>query len=148
MTLILDVQGFKIEKNKFIVKEFAAYDGVKICHYIFKPPFPFEMLSPDLQRQAHWLTKNYHCIKWSHGFTPLHLFSKIIQNLTLEVDCVYIKGKEKANYIRQYISKPVLEFADQPSLIMSTVKCFYHSNIKCMCALSNVFYLHENFVMS
>lgn len=48
----MDIQGFKIENNKFIVKEFAAYDGVRISHYIFKPPFPLKMLSPDLYKQA------------------------------------------------------------------------------------------------
>lgn len=144
MKFVVDVQGFKIENNKFIVKEFAAYDGVKICHYIFKPPYPFEMLSPDVQKQVRWLTRNYHCIKWTDGFTPLHLFGKIIQNLITDDDCVYVKGGEKANYIRQFISQPVLEFEEKPPLVKSSTKCFYHSNNNCMCALSNVYYLYEN----
>lgn len=148
MKLVIDFQGFKTENNKFIVKEFAGYDGMKVCHYIFKPPYPFEMLSPDLQKQAYWLTRNHHCIKWSDGFTPLHMFGQIIKNLTTSAECVYVKGGEKAKYIRQFITQPVLELEEQPPLLKSSAKCFFHSNDKCMCALSNVYYLYENFMMS
>lgn len=147
MLLILDVQGFKVEKNKFIVKEMAAYDGKKICHYIFKPPFPLKLLSPDLQKQANWLTKNYHGIHWNEGFTPLHHFKKIIQDLTDSVESIYVKGKEKADYIRQFIFKPIIEFDEQPSLVMSNPKCFYHLKPNCICAISNVYYLYETFIM-
>lgn len=144
--LVVDIQGFKIENNEFIVKELAGYDGVKMCHYIFKPPYPLKLLSPDIEKQVTWLTRNHHCIKWNDGFTPLHMFGQIIQNLTSEADYVYIKGNEKANYIRHFISKPVLELAEQPTLKKSIPKCFYHSNKKCMCALTNVYYLYENFI--
>ncbi|CAH1160039.1 unnamed protein product [Phaedon cochleariae] len=147
MTLVLDVQGFKLEKNKFIVKELAAFDGSKICHYIFKAPFPLDQLSPDLQRQAHWLTENHHCLPWDMGFTPLHLFGKIIMDLTNSSDIIYVKGFEKANYIRQFIKKLVVEFDEQPTLKMTHPKCFNHSKTQCICALSNVFYLYENFIM-
>lgn len=146
MMLVVDIQGFKIENNEFIVKELAAYDGVKMCHYIFKPPYPFELLSPDIEKQVTWLTRNHHCIKWDDGFTPLHTFVHIIQNLTSKADYVYVKGNEKANYIRHFISKPVLELGEQPTLKKSIPKCFYHSNKICMCALSNVYYLYENFI--
>ncbi|CAH1170708.1 unnamed protein product [Phaedon cochleariae] len=148
MTLVLDVQCFKLEKNRFIVKELAGFDGIRICHYIFKAPFPFDHLSPDLQRQAHWLTENHHCIAWDAGFTPQHLFSKIITDLTNSYDIIYVKGLEKANYIRQFINKPVVEFDEQPTLRMSQPKCVNHSKTQCICALSNVFYLYENFIMS
>ncbi|CAH2000674.1 unnamed protein product [Acanthoscelides obtectus] len=50
--LVTDVQGFKIEHNKYIVKELAGYDGQQICHYVFKPPFALDLLPPDLQEQV------------------------------------------------------------------------------------------------
>ena len=52
--LVVDVQGFKIENNKFISKELAAYDGRKICHYVFKPPFNLNQLPPNLTKEANW----------------------------------------------------------------------------------------------
>lgn len=148
MNLVIDVQGFKIEKNKFIVKEFAAFDGEKICHYVFKPPFPYDMLPHDLKKQAHWLMKHHHCINWNDGFTPLHKFGNILAKLTQSVSNIYIKGAEKADYIRQFTSKPVYELEEWPALKISKVKCFYHFQSNCMCALSNVYYLYENFIMT
>lgn len=148
MNLILDLQCFRLEKNTFVVKELAGYDGQKIFHVVFKPPFPFDMLSLDLQKQAKWLTNNHHFMEWCAGSIPLHLFDKILQDITVSADRVYVKGKEKADYIRKLISTPVIEFEEQPALEKSQPKCFYHTNNHCMCALSNVFYLYDNFVMS
>lgn len=148
MNLVLDVQCFKRENNKFIVKELAGYDGERICHFVFKPPFPFNMLSNDLQKQAWWLTKNHHCIEWSSGSTPLHLFGNILQDLTEPADRVYVKGREKAIYLQQFISKSVIELCEEPALSKNPPRCFYHLNNYCMCALSNVFYLYDNFIMT
>ncbi|KAJ8915327.1 hypothetical protein NQ315_008211 [Exocentrus adspersus] len=137
MPLVLDVQGFKVEKNKFVAKELAAYDGERICHYIFKPPFPFDMLPRQHQNEANWLIKNHHHINWNIGFTPLHTFNSIVEDLTKKVDTIYIKGKEKADYIRQFTSKPVFELEEQPRLQQCASKCFYHTQNVSMCALSN-----------
>lgn len=147
MNLYLDVQGFKIENNRFITKELAAYDGNHITHYIFKQPFPFDMLPTNLQNQASWLTKNHHCLEWDIGFTPLHLFNKIINHLASTSPHIYVKGLEKANYIQHYITKPVQVLPDQPCIKKDVPKCFYHTEDYSICALSNVFFLYENFAM-
>lgn len=145
--LVVDIQGFKLENNKFLVKEFAAYDGFHICHYVFKPPFPIRLLSPDLHRQATWLMNNYHFIDWNIGFTPVHQFCNILQSLTKQVDMVYVKGMEKANYIKKHSLAPVYEFDEQPSLQLMEPKCFYHTSNNCICAISNVYFLYKNFIM-
>lgn len=147
MPLILDIQGFKAEKNKFIVKELAAYNGHKTAHYIFKPPFSIKLLPPDLEKQAEWLTHNYHGIDWSEGCTPYFNFGKIIRELTECEESIFVKGKEKASYIKEYSSRPVYELEERPPLQFSEPRCFYHLKSKCMCSLSNVFYLYENFIM-
>lgn len=147
MNLVLDVQGFKRENNKFMAKELAAYDGERICHFVFKAPFPFDMLSLDLQKQARWLTDNHHGIQWNSGSIPFHLFNKIIEELSFPADRVYVKGREKATYLQQFISLPIIEFPEEPALKKSVPRCFYHSLNNCICALSNVFFLYENFVM-
>lgn len=148
MSLVLDIQCFKIENNKYVVKELAGYDGNRILHVVFKPPFPFDMLSPHFQKQANWLIKNHHSIEWGTGSTPVHLFGNILQDILSQADRVYIKGKEKADYIRKFTSKLVVELPEQPALEKNLPKCFYHSKSYCMCALTNVFFLYDNCIMT
>lgn len=144
-SLIIDIQGFVIDKKKFIPKELAAYNGKEISHYIFKAPFSFDMLSPSLQKTAIWLMENHHCLNWKETGTPLHHFEKIIKNICDKADIIYVKGTEKAKYIRNFTNKPVIELNEQPALQKSKPKCLYHLSDLCMCALSNVYYLFDNF---
>lgn len=145
--VVLDVQGFNTSQKQFVPKELAVYDGVRISHYIFKPPFPLHHLPEEFKKQALWLNNNHHCMNWSEGFTPHFLFPQIIRQLTQDVDYVYVKGHEKAAFIRIYISKPVIEFEEQPALIPLNPSCFYHMKSPAICALSNVYHLYDNFVM-
>lgn len=147
MSLILDIQGFNIEKNKFIVKELAGYDGEKVCHFIFRHPFPFEMLSQEDQKEVNWIMKNHHCVNWKKGFTPLHKFGQVVQDLTSKAERVYVKGREKAEYLRRFSAKTIFELPEQPRLDRGKPSCFYHNNEYCFCALSNVHFLYENFLM-
>lgn len=148
MNLILDIQGFKDENNKFIPKELAAYDGDKINHHVFKQPFSMDLLSPEAYNQALWLMKYHHCICWKSGHTPVHHFSTIIKTLTDDFEFVYVKGREKADYIKKYCNKTIIEIDEQPILVKTAPKCFYHSNSPAMCALSNVFFLYDTFFMN
>lgn len=147
MNIIIDIQGFKATDKTFIPKELAAYDGYKTAHYIFKPPYQFNCLPIQLQKQAKWLMNNHHCISWETGFTQVHQFPKIIDSLTTAMDMVYVKGKEKAEFIRQFTKNPVLEFEENPSLKPMDAKCFNHSKLNCICALSNVYHLYNTFIM-
>lgn len=147
MKLVLDVQGFKIKNNKFIAKELAAFDGLKISHYIFKAPFPITYLPQDLHKQADWLMNNHHCINWSEGFTPLYQFGSILKHLTENVKCIYVKGKEKSEYIKKYSLAPVIEIEEQPALNRAEPSCLNHLKSPCVCALTNVYNLYNTFIM-
>lgn len=147
MKIILDVQGFNIENNKFIVKELAAFSGTKYCHYIFKSPFSLNNLPSKFHKEAIWLMYNHHCIDWNEGFTPYHKFADIIKNLTSKVKYVYVKGPEKAEFIRKYSLAEIIEIDQQPVLKPQDPCCFYHLRTPCFCALSNVFYLYNNIFM-
>lgn len=144
--LVLDVQGYKISKNTFTPKELAFYDGIRFSHYIFKPPFPWQMLQPEFKKQAIWVMNNHHCIKWEEGFTPHYYFPQILQRICQKSDAIYVKGLEKAAFIRKFTSTPVHEFGEQPALVAREVSCYYHSNTICYCALTNVKYLFNNYV--
>lgn len=145
-TIIIDVQGFKTEKDIFLPKELAIFDGVKLGHYVFKPPFQFHCLPESIQKEVKWLMKNHHCIKWNVGCTPLFEFRNIIQNIGKDVNVIYVKGREKANFLRRFTKVPIIELDEQPSIKFSDAKCFYHSKSLCICAVSNVYYLYDNFV--
>lgn len=146
--LIIDVQGFKTENKKFLPKELAIFDGVRLNHYVFKPPFQFRCLPVSLQREANWLMKNHHCIDWNEGYTPLFQFRNIVKNISNRGTVVYVKGKEKADFIRKFSSVPVIELDEQPAFRVLEAKCFYHSKSPCICAVSNVHHVYENFIMN
>jgi hypothetical protein len=148
MRLVLDMQGFKDERNRFIPKELAAYDGDRISHFVFRPPYPLKLLSQNLQNNAVWLMRNHHCLNWNSGFTPLHYFAKIMSYLTKDAEHVYVKGGEKAEFIRKYCRKKVIELDDQPALQKDEPLCFYHNKSICMCALTNVLSLYDNIFMN
>lgn len=148
MRLVLDMQGFKDEYNKYIPKELATYDGNRISHHVFKKPFSLSLLSPESHKKAIWLMKNHHCINWNDGYTPLHHFSAIIKEITSNADFVYVKGSEKVEYIKKYCTKQIVELDEQPTLRPSSPKCFFHSKSPSMWALSNVFYMYINFFMN
>jgi len=148
MPLIVDVQCFKTNHNKLIVKEFAAYDGTRVCHDVFKPPFALDCLPVEYQKQANWLMSHHHAIDWNTGFTPHYLFPQIIKHITRNVTEVYVKGKEKTDFVRKYITIPVFELPETPALKQELGSCFFHINEYCICALSNVYNLYHNFVMT
>lgn len=147
MTVVVDIQGFKISDKDFSPKELAVYDGRQLSHYIFRAPFPFNKLPGHLQNQATWLMHNHHCIDWNEGFTPVFLFPKIIKRLLRDADKVYVKGKEKAQYLQNFTSKTIIECDLQPSLNMTSPSCIYHLQSVCICALSNVYHLYQSQVM-
>lgn len=143
MVLIIDFQGFKIENNQFVVKELAAYDGYRVSHYVFEKPFDFKHLQRKYQKQSNWLSRHYHCIDWVAGDVPLSKLDGILQRLSNAESEIYVKGREKINYLRRFINKPLLELDEQPRLIKSTPMCFYHTKSNCVCSLSNVYYLYN-----
>lgn len=148
MPLIIDVQTFRTQNNKLIVKEFGAFDGSRVCHYVFKPPFAFDRLPVEYQKQANWLMAHHHAINWNDGFTHHFLFPQIINHITRDFKEVYVKGKEKADFVRTFVKIPVLELPETPALKQELGSCFYHMNEYCICALTNVYNLYDNFVMT
>lgn len=147
MKVIIDVQFFKISDNTYQPKELAAYNGCTAAHYLFRRPFPFHMLSERLQKQANWVMNHHHSIDWDEGFTPAYQFRAIFQRLVRDADEVYVKGHEKATFLRKHTDKPIVEIQERPALSPSAPACIYHSNPICYCALSNVYHLYEHYVM-
>lgn len=147
MKLIVDIQGFKTSDKTFTPKELAAYDGNSICHYIFRPPFPFNVLPQHLQKQASWLMDNHHCIDWDEGFTPAYQFPRILRRLLRNAEVIYVKGREKVTFLKRYTDKSFVEIEEQPALTPTQPACMCHTKPLCYCALSNVYHLYNHYVM-
>lgn len=141
MNVFIDFQGFYIDKNKFMPKELAVLVNEKIMHCIFKPPFPFDKLLPEYQKQATWLMKNHHCIAWNDGIVPHWKFSTIVNNLGHNNSVIYVKGREKAKYLRKFIQIPVLELPESPAFEPAKPKCLYHHSDQCYCSLQKVYWM-------
>lgn len=148
MNAVVDLQGFKGENNEFIVKEVAAlihkYFNV---HFIIKPPYRINYLPSELQRQARWLTKNYHGIAWEDGWSTFEDAIKIVSN-ALQNKTVYVKGEEKKQWLEKFLQKKPfaiynLDDLGYPTLqrlknCYATPRCLSHSG---HCALQNVYLL-------
>lgn len=65
----IDFQGFKDNLNRFIVKEFALLTKNLKFHDIIKSPAI--ILDEKHEKQAKWLTKNYHGLEWRCGHISL-----------------------------------------------------------------------------
>lgn len=98
MEIFIDVQGFKDENNKFILKEIAFLNSENICKvFILKSPYPFEKLPKKYQKQSIWLYDNYHGLNWNTGNDTLKSVKKYIYNNNLRIQEIYVKGLEKKN---------------------------------------------------
>lgn len=140
--LISDVQGLKSENN-FIPKEPVVYSGEQLMHCF--PNFISTQPLTNIQRENKWLTANFKGLDLRGLFTPLYQFKNIMSDLSKKTDVIYLKGRKKANFIRNYTEKGVLELDEKSPLPELESKCFYHLNSPWKFALSNVFYLFDPF---
>lgn len=97
--VFIDLQGFKDNSNRFIVKEFALLTNNLKFHDIIKSPAI--ILDEKHEKQAKWLTENYHGLNWCCGNISLSELRNIIQPILLN-KTVYLKGQEKVKWL-QYI---------------------------------------------
>lgn len=151
--VIVDVQGFKIGVNKFVFKEIVIlYTEDFFCHYFVESPFKYNTLSPALKRQADYLTKHYHGIKWNTGGISI---AEVKQNLKKHLCCdntsIYVKGKEKIYWLRDIIDNKNDRIFDLDEIISSSLTtlkqqytlidaCGFHDGV---CALQNAQILNK-----
>lgn len=150
MNAIVDVQGFKIGENKFILKEIAISCNNHIQVFLIKPPFPFYDLTKTERRQVAWIERNRK-IYWSEGFINYSNYKSLIVEY-LKDKCIFTKGVEKVLWIKEILKNHTvynLEDNGCPSLLNlyeeyesenDVFSCMYHPAI---CALKNVICLKK-----
>lgn len=134
-----------VNEDQFVPKELASYDSENhITHHVFQPSHSFSTLSTKYKNTANWLMIHHHCINWNVGFVPVCQFDYIIKYLCRNVKKVFVKGREKMKFLRSIVSVPIIELEEnEGKLSMGAAMCGFHERRICMCALSNVNYLHS-----
>lgn len=126
-------------------------------HHIVKPPFDRDYLSQEKLRETAWLTKNCHGLEWDQGDIWYHVLEDLLRKCIARRPAVYVKGREKKEFIRQhFITDPsvtsVIDLSDMGCgslgattnlLSTNTIRCGQHKRIKSRCALSNCLVLRS-----
>jgi hypothetical protein len=154
----VDVQGFKINKNRFMCKEFCLIDGDETFHAIVKPWFPHKKLLGHYKRQVTWLEQHFHGIKYEEGDIDINELTETVYPKLVD-KVIIVKGEEKIQWLkyifREYgdvIVKDILDYEldmlDEPSeLEYRNNMCEYHSYTvsyrSCRCAMANAVHIRE-----
>lgn len=149
----IDVQGFKMSRNRFMCKEFCLVDGEFKYHSFYKSPFSMNKLSKFYQRQANWLTKHYHRIMYNYGDANI---IELKQNLISKVQnrIVLVKGVGKTEWLK-YIFRDCVEIQcyniEDLNFDLNVMKknynvCQYHRQYfseNGPCAMTNAFMIQD-----
>ena len=107
---VVEFHGFKSNSNRFIVKELAIVGKSFQLQIVFKPPYSKDRLSEKMQKTAQWLTLYFHYITWEEG--DVRFSKNLIRSLCKPFGVLYTKGREKAEFLRQFHSN-VLEIDER-----------------------------------
>lgn len=147
----VDVQGFKDNSNRFILKEIAVLTSNSSFHDVIRSPFSIEHLNEKRRRQTEWITNNYHGIKWSDGTMSMTELRKIIKPM-LHHKIIFVKGAEKVQWLRFILEdkkkRIMIVNLDCVRFIENKYEniCKKHLNENMCCALQNVLVLVEFFI--
>lgn len=148
----VDLQGFKVNKNRFMCKEFCLLDGNEKFHAIVKSWFPHNKLLYHYKRQIEWLSKYFHGLTYDCGDMDIDQLTEIVYP-KLVGKTVIVKGSDKINWLkyifRNYgdISCRNIEDLDYDIDETEQNKCEYHNEQypcwKYRCAMSNALKLQD-----
>lgn len=102
MAVIVDLQGFRLKDNQFILKEFAYKTNDTTQVFLLKPPFAFSKLDKQETRNVRWLEIN-RGLKWNEGYYTYKQFLEIIQPFFYK-KTIYVKGFEKIKWMHDILS--------------------------------------------
>lgn len=148
--MFLDVQGFKSDCNKFIVKELCILFDKSVYLFLIKSPFSFNELPAKYKREAKWLEKNVHGLNWNNGTVTLQNVRENLKWLFCKPNIkVLVKGAEKLKWIHSLFNTfPPFTCINIEELGCSlqlkccddilTLKCPHHKYNFLSCAYKNV----------
>ena len=134
--VVLDVEGFRHRKEKFIFKEFGICTEYYFDCLSFLPPTSYSELTTQQKQSFSWLSRNLHGIDWDIGNYPYIYLTQIIQSVRLRNPgaIFYAKGAEKVNFLSELLEFPVCDLNSlecaSTSVNYFTQNCQNHSNCK------------------
>lgn len=106
--LIVDFQGFRKGKNRFVLKELAIIplQNEKIQNfpcYLFEPPCAWNVLMDQEMKVNTYLERHYHGIPWNSGFLPFDLWPDVLREKLANARRIYLKGSEKLKFLKEIL---------------------------------------------
>lgn len=158
--ILVDVQGFKDNANRFILKEISVETKNIQFHDIIKSPAIIERnLDRKHRKGSNWLTKKYHGISWTDGYITLNELRQTLYPIFNNSNAqVYVKGGEKMKWVKEIFGNEELncknvedeDFDVLPEERGKCWACYKHKHIldgnKIHCALENVKVLKKWFM--
>jgi len=157
MEAIVDIVAFRSPKAKFIVKELAVVDVQtgSTSWFLFKPPCAAkDTVASSLQVNT-WLTNNFHGLLWEEGHISYERLNDILATHLDSYNTVYMKGKEKAEFIQQRTRANVVDLVDlgcpslrRPNFWVLTPRytCIRHRSTNYVCARDQVLKLYTWYI--
>lgn len=150
--IFIDVQGFKSNSNRFIVKELAiVFNNDECINFIIKPPYDFKCLSIKKQNEANWLTKNYHHINWNDGSASYKNVCNFVK-INTKHSKIYTKGREKKKWLEEMIHQTINNIEDICSYNFKQMEnkyaeyCYCNYHTYGVCAQKNAFLMSKEFI--
>lgn len=144
-TALLDIQGFQLDNNEFIVKELAIRIGQQLNHYLFKPPIPFNKLTDRERRTVSYVERKIHGLRYSSGYMEYTELRKILH--AINVDTIYVKGHQKYRFLRQCRLRPEVVNLEtdmpQPKMDIGIPACLNHRHGYFRCSINSVNILYN-----
>ena len=94
-TVVLDVEGFRHRKEKFIVKELGVCTDDYLDSVSFLPPTSYSEKTTQQKQSFGWLTRNLHGIEGDTGNYPFIYLTQIIQSVRLRNPGVKFYARKK-----------------------------------------------------
>ncbi|KFM83235.1 hypothetical protein X975_00604, partial [Stegodyphus mimosarum] len=144
MELILHFEGFYDSQESFTVKELAYSDGTSQGVFVFKPPFPWKMLTEKEKRTAVWASDYYHGLSWYEREIPYSYFPWILHMLTEPFSVIWVRGETKRRFLEKWLQISISSILGQKILKYNKcVVCPNHTNGFSHCALQKVIWYHD-----
>ena len=97
--IFVDIQGYKVNRNRFMCKEICLIDGIGTFYSIIKSWYPFKKLLFWYKRQIEWITKHFHGLIYECGSLRINEMRKIVYSRLLD-KIVIVKGAEKVEWMK------------------------------------------------
>ena len=81
-------------------------------NWIVSPPYDFYTLTKEKRKEASWLKINHHGLKWDDGVIAYDAFLKELKFVCSKAGIVYMKGREKCEFIRTLLNVHVVDLFD------------------------------------